>query len=112
MEEQKEQTQSIIDQLKEYVETRITLAKYKAIEQGTSAVAGIIVTLATIIIGLLAFLFASITLALYLGHVLGSNWQGFGIVTAFYLLIVIIILAAKTSFEKSIINGFIKKIFK
>ncbi|RCH55478.1 hypothetical protein DJ568_06180 [Mucilaginibacter hurinus] len=112
MEEQKETTQSVIDQLKEYVETRITLIKYKAIEQSTSAVASVIVLLVISIVGLITFIFLNLTLALYLAEVLGSYWQGFGIVTAFYLLIVIILLAAKPSIEKPIVNSFIKKIFK
>ncbi|RYZ97441.1 MAG: phage holin family protein [Sphingobacteriaceae bacterium] len=111
MEEEKQATQSIIDQLKEYVETRITLAKYKAIETGTSAAAGIILGVVLAIIGLFLILFASTTLAFYLGELLGSYWQGFGIVSAVYLLIVIILLVAKSSLEKSIINSFIKKIF-
>ncbi|RYD93495.1 MAG: phage holin family protein [Sphingobacteriales bacterium] len=112
MEETKETTQSIIDQLKEYVETRITLAKYKAVEKGTTFIADIIMILVVIIVAAVTFLFLSFTLALFLADVLHSYWQGFGIVAGFYLIIVFIILAAKTSLEKPIINGLIKKILK
>ncbi|RYG00558.1 MAG: hypothetical protein EOO07_35295 [Chitinophagaceae bacterium] len=112
MEDKKETTQSVIDQLKEYVETRITLAKYKAIEQGTSVVAGLAVSLVLVVLALFTLSFASLTLAWYLSDILASTWKGFGIVGGIYLLLVLIILIAKSSIEKSIINGFIKKIFK
>lgn len=114
MEEKKDttSTQPIIDQLKEYAETRFTLAKYKAIEKGSSIIASIIIDLIVVVIAAVTFLFASFTLALFLADVFASYWKGFGAVAALYLLIVIIILAAKGSFEKPIINGFIRKIFK
>jgi hypothetical protein len=105
-------TQSIIDQLKEYAETRVTLAKYKAIEKGSSLVASIIVDVIVIVIATVTFLFASVTLAMYLADVFASYWKGFGTVAGLYLIIVFIILAAKGAFEKPIINIFIKRIFK
>ncbi|RYY34807.1 MAG: hypothetical protein EOP46_12175 [Sphingobacteriaceae bacterium] len=114
MEDKKETTnaQPIIDQLKDYAETRFTLAKYKAIEKGTSIAASIIIDVIVVIIAAVTFLFASFTLALFLADVFHSYWKGFGTVAGFYLIIVFIMLAAKNSFEKPIINGFIKKIFK
>ncbi|GAA4335979.1 hypothetical protein GCM10023149_44330 [Mucilaginibacter gynuensis] len=112
MEANKDTTQPIIDQLKEYVETRIKLAKYKAIEKGSSIASSIIIDLIVVVIAMVTFLFASFTLALFLADVFHSYWKGFGTVAGFYLLLVIIILAAKRSFERPIMNGFIKKFFK
>ena len=112
MEDNKETTKSIIDQLEEYIETRITLAKYKAVEQGSSFIASLIIILIFAFIATFALVFASVTLSLYLADVLASNWKGFGIVAAIYLVLAFIMMAAKTSIEKPIINGFIKKIFK
>jgi hypothetical protein len=113
MEDKKAATaEPIIDQLKEYFETRVKLAKYKAVEKGSSFIASIIVDLIVILIAAVTFLFASFTLALYLADVFHSYWKGFGTVAGFYLIIVFIILMAKNTFEKPIINVFIRKIFK
>jgi hypothetical protein len=93
MEANKEPHPPIIDQLKEYAEIRLKLAKLRA-----SMV--------------LAFIFGSITLAYYLGDVLGATWRGFGCVALLYLIIALIIKFNKKSLERPIINGIIQKIFK
>jgi hypothetical protein len=107
-----EQTRPIIDQLKEYGETRFKLLKYEVIERGTSIVADIITDVVIILALVLTFLFASFTLALFLADVLHSNWQGFGCVALLYMLIAIIIMSAKRSFERPIINAMVRKFFK
>jgi len=102
----------ILDQIKEYAETRFKLSKYKAIEKGTSVIASIVTDVVIVVCGLLAFLFATFTLALFLGDVLGAAWKGFGIVALFYLAIVLVFAFAKASIEKPIVNLLISKIFK
>ena len=62
---------------------------------------------------MLAFLFASFTLALYLSDVLGSYARGFGCVAGIYLLLSIIVYLTKDKYiEKVLINVFIKKYFE
>jgi hypothetical protein len=112
MEAKNETQPPIIDQLREYAETRIKLAKYQAIEGGTSIAASIIADVVTIISMVLAFVFASFTLAFYLGGLFGANWIGFGCVAILYLIIALVIKANKKSLEKPIVNAFIQKIFK
>ena len=56
----------LIDQLKDYAETRIKLAKYQAIEGGTTIAASLIADVVTVLSMVLAFVFASCTLAFYL----------------------------------------------
>lgn len=112
MEDPKETPPPLFDQLKEYAETRIKLAKYQAIEGGTSVAASLIADVVTFISMLLAFIFASFTLAFYLGQVLQSDWAGFGCVSIIYLLIAIAIKANKGSLERPIVNTIIRKIFK
>ena len=102
----------IVDQIKDYAETRLKLLKLEVIEGGSSTLAGVLTTLVTVIIALLAFIFASVTLALYLGTLLGSAWAGFGCVTFLYLLIAIIIILNKKGFEKTLSNIFIQKLLK
>ena len=112
MEEQKEQQQqppSFIDQLKEYAETRIKLAKYQAVDSSASIIAGIVAQLVVIISLLLVFVFASLTLAFFLSDILESFWQGFGCTALIYLIIAIILNAKKPGIEKTIANMLIEK---
>jgi hypothetical protein len=110
-EEVKEKQPPIMEQLTEYAETRIKLTKYKVIEKSTSVAAGVVTDMAIVISLILTFMFASFTLALYLAEVLHSFWQGFGIVTLLYLFIGIIVMLARGSFKKPIVNALIRKIF-
>jgi uncharacterized protein YqhQ len=110
--EKEEQTRPIIDQLKEYAETRFKLLKYEVIERSTSIIADIITDVAIIVVLVLTFLFASFTLALFLADVLHSYWQGFGAVTIIYGVIALIIALAKRNFERPIINAMVRKFFK
>jgi len=112
MEANKEPHPPILDQIKEYAETRIKLAKYKAIEDSSTIIASLIADVVTIMSMVLAFVFASFTLAFYLADVFGSYWKGFGCVGIIYLVIAIIVKVNKKSLEKPIVNVFIKKLFK
>lgn len=102
----------IVDQLKEYAETRFKLLKYEAIEGGTSILASVITDAITAISMVLAFIFASFTLAYYLSDVLESFWEGFGCVALIYLIIAIVIKLNKERIEKPLVNLFIQKLFK
>ena len=104
--------QPIIDQLREYAETRIKLAKYQAIEGGTSIAASLIADVVVVMSMVLAFIFASFTLAYYLSDVLDSFWEGFGCVALIYLIIAVVIKLNKERIEKPLANLFIQKIFK
>jgi hypothetical protein len=102
----------IVDQLKEYAETRFKLLKYEAIEGGTSILASVITDVITAVSMVLAFIFASFTLAYYLSDVLQSFWEGFGCVALIYLIIAIIIKLNKERIEKPLANLFVQKLFK
>lgn len=100
-----------LDQLRDYVETRIKLSKYKVIEKSTSVIAGIVTDVIIVVCLVLTFLFASFTLALFLADVFHSYWKGFGAVALIYLIIAVVVMMAKDGFKKPIINTLIKKIF-
>ncbi|MBK0380220.1 phage holin family protein [Mucilaginibacter segetis] len=111
MEPQKESTRPIIDQLKEYVETRLKLLKYEGIDRSSAVIAGIVIDLSIIICLLLTFLFASLTLALFLSDCFGSYWQGFGSVSLIYLLIAFAVYLSRHVFKRPVINIIIRKLF-
>jgi hypothetical protein len=112
MEEKKDTPPPIIDQLKEYAETRLKLAKYEAIDRGTSIFASLITDVIVAISLILTFLFLSFSFAFYLSHLFGSYWQGFGCMALIYLIIAIIIILIKDKIQQPLVNLFIKKLFK
>ena len=111
MEETKEKLPPIAEQLREYIETRLKLAKLEAIDKGSSIIAGMVVDMIIAVSFLLTFLFLSFALAFFLSSVLKSYWAGFGCTAILYLLIGVILIYNRKKFEQPIINLFIKKFF-
>lgn len=113
MEENKEKDlEDIFLDAKEYIDTRIEYAKLSAVEKGSKIFADLITNAAVVVSFILAFLFASLTLALYLSEVLGSYAKGFGCTALIYLFISVIVYVTKDKYiEKVLVNMFIKKYF-
>ncbi|WP_316770344.1 phage holin family protein [Pedobacter frigiditerrae] len=113
MEEKKEKDlEDIFLDAKEYIDTRIEYTKLSAVEKGSKIFADLITSGAVVISFVLAFLFASFTLALYLSEVLGSYARGFGCVAGIYLLLSVIVYLTKDKYiEKVLVNLFIRKYF-
>ena len=113
MEDKKEKDlEDIFLDAKEYIDTRIEYTKLSAVEKGSKIFADLITSGAVVISFVLAFLFASFTLALYLSEVLGSYARGFGCVAGIYLLLSIIVYLTKEKYiEKVLVNLFIRKYF-
>ncbi|RZL33554.1 MAG: phage holin family protein [Pedobacter sp.] len=114
MEENKEKDiEDLYQDAKEYIDTRIEYTRLSLVEKGAKIIADLI-TNTTVVIGfVLAFLFASFTLALYLSDVLGSYTKGFGCVAGIYLLLSIIVFLTKDKYiEKVLVNLFIRKYFE
>ena len=109
-EDKKEQQPPIIDQIKQYAETRFKLAKYKAIDGSTSVIASIVTDLVVVLSLLILFLFASFTLGFYLSEILESFWQGFGCITLLYLIIVIVLKFQRQDIGKKVASALIEKI--
>jgi len=113
MENNKDEKPGITDQLRQYIETRVELARLQAIEKGTSFAAGLATELFVLGCAAITVLFFSITVALFLGSLLRSYWMGFGCVTLAYMMAVLIVSAYKKKYiEPRIIDFLIKKIFR
>jgi DMSO/TMAO reductase YedYZ heme-binding membrane subunit len=113
MEDKKEKDlEDLLSDAKVYVDARIEYIKLSAVEKGAKIFADLITNAAVIICFVLAFLFASFTLALYLSEVLGSYARGFGCVAGIYLLLSIIVYLIKDRYlERVLVNLFIRKYF-
>lgn len=111
MEEQKQTPPPIIDQLKEYAEIRIKLAKLEAIDRSSKFLSSLITDLIVAVSLILTFLFLSLALAFLLSSWFHSYGAGFGCMAGIYLLIAVVIIVSKDKIQGPLSNLFIKKFF-
>jgi uncharacterized protein (DUF58 family) len=57
-------------------------------------------------------LFVLVSAGIYLGELLGSLWMGFGIVAAFTLLVVFILLLVRKPIQRSFTNSIVRFLLK
>lgn len=113
MQENKEKNiEDIYHEAKAYLDTRMEYVRLSLVEKISKAVADVVTNVTVIICFVLAFLFGTVTLALFLSDVLGSFTRGFGCVALIYLALAIIVFLTKDKYiEKAIINLAIRKYF-
>lgn len=113
MEENKEKDlKDLFDDAKSYLDTRVEYTRLYLVEQVSKIFADLVTNAAVIICFILAFLFGTFTLALFLSDVLGSYARGFGCVALIYVLLALIVYYTKEKFiEKAIINFTIRNYF-
>lgn len=113
MQENKEKhLEDIISEAKSYLDTRAEYTRLYLVEKVSKVFADLVTSAAVISCFVLAFLFGTVTLALYLSEVLGTYTRGFGCVSLIYIALAIIVYLTKDKFiEKAIINFAIRKYF-
>jgi len=110
MEEKKVSTlfEEMRDDISKYITSTLELGKlevYEKISLGSSAITyGLMVAG----VALFALLFIFIALGLYLGELLQNTWAGFGIVAAFALLIMLLMLLTGKPFKQKVTNRVIR----
>lgn len=110
MEEKKVSTlfEEMRDDISNYITSTLELGKlevYEKISLGSSAITyGLMVAG----VALFALLFIFIALGLYLGELLQNTWAGFGIVAAFALLIMLLMLLTGKPFKQKVTNRVIR----
>lgn len=103
---------SISKELGSYIMTRLQLFKYQAVAKGAPIAADIVAGITVIFCYLLTFVFASLTLGLFLADFLGSGWAGFGALALVYILIAGFVIIFKKRVEHPVQSIFISKILK
>jgi len=113
MQENKEKNiEELLSDARSYLDARMEYVRLSLVEKVSRGVANVITSSVVVICFVLAFLFGTITLALFLSDVLGSFTKGFGCVSLIYLAIAIIVYLTKDRYiEKAIINRAIKTYF-
>ena len=102
--------EELVDSLKDYATTNFELVKLEAIER-SAVIGGSICTMVAIgLVGTFFLVFGSLCIGFYLSAQLGNYYVGFGLVAAFYLLMMIVLFVFSSSLiEKPIRNMLIKK---
>lgn len=113
MQENKEKgIEDLYDDARAYLDTKVEYTRLYLVEKLSKIFADIVTNLLVVICFVLAFLFATFTLALFLSDILGSYTQGFGCVAMLYVLLALIVYYTKDKYiEKAIINFTIKNYF-
>jgi len=110
---EKANIEDVVDNLKEYVNTRYELLTLKAGEKTANIGSQLILGLVLLFSFVLFVLFLSIGAGFYLAAVLGSAYAGFMLIAGFYLLLILILaLFRKGMILKPLRNKIIRELFK
>lgn len=113
MQENKEKgIEDLFEDAKSYIDTRVEYTRLYLVEKISKIFADLVTNAVVIICFILAFLFGTFTLALFLSDVLGSYARGFGCVAGIYVLLALVVYYTKEKYiEKAIINFTIRNYF-
>lgn len=107
----KQEAGELIDTVGDYVNTRLSIFKLKAIKSSSDILSSIVSYSILLVVGAICFLLLNIALGYYLGEVFGETYYGFLAVSGFYLLIILLLWALrKKLFKLPIANALIKKL--
>jgi hypothetical protein len=113
MEEQQVDIDNLLSDAGDYIETRTTLWKYKAIESLSDVSGELVSGLGMIVISSFVIIIFSIGIALLIGDWLGKSYYGFFIVGGTYTIIGLILYARRGQWLKEpFSNMLIRKILK
>lgn len=111
--EELKKIEDLLDHIRSYINTRVDEVKLALAERASAVIALIIARTVVHIFFLLCLLFASIAAAYALGPWLGATWRGFLLVAALYLLLGLVIWAAKERLIRiPVMNAIIQQLFQ
>lgn len=98
--------------IEQYVQDRLLLLKLKTVEKISKLVAVMFAVLVVAVLVFFIFLFLSIMAGYYFAELTNSMFLGFGIVSAFYIIILVTLIALRKSvLERMITNTVINILF-
>jgi hypothetical protein len=104
---------TLIDKSKDYLETKIELARLKTIDKSADVLSAVVVIVSMIFIGSLFIIMVSIGISLFLGRILGGYHYGFFIMGGFYAIVLLMIYIQREKWIKTpISNELINKMLK
>lgn len=113
MEDSQHDIETLLSDAGDYIETRTTLWKFKAIESLADVSGELVSGLGMIVIASFVIIIFSIGFALLIGDWLGRSCYGFFVIGGFYTLVALIMYARRSSLLKDrFSNMLIRKIIK
>ena len=109
--ESNSQVESLLERIKDYVETRIELLKLKAIDKSSGVISSIISLLVLVVFSVFFLILFSIGLALWVGDLLGKSYYGFFIVAFIYIIIGLVIFLQRKKWLKPPVENMMIKSF-
>jgi hypothetical protein len=104
--------EDLYEDAKRYLDTRVEYTRLYLVEKISKIFADVVTNAAVVICFILAFIFGTVTLALFLSDLLGSYTRGFGCVSLIYIFLALLVYFTKEKYiEKSIINFTIRNYF-
>jgi hypothetical protein len=109
-----EKIKGLTDQVKDYVQTRIEIAKLSAVKTGSKAASNAALYIVLAVIGFFFLMFISLGAAIAIGYAMDSWFGGFFIISGFYLMVGIICYAFRSRLivgpvSNAVINGILNK---
>lgn len=109
--EQPNVLESLFERTNDYLETRIELAKLKAVRKSSEVVSSVVSKILLGVVFCFFLMVLNIGLGLWIGELLGKAWLGFFALAGFYLIVGLIIYAGREKLLKMpVANSIIKKI--
>lgn len=113
MSEEFKNLESLIDQLKSYVSTRVAQVKLSAAEKASGLAASVVAMLLAALVFFLFLTLVSVAAALLIGQWLGSLWLGFLLVAGVVLVIMLLIWVMRERLLRlPIMNSMIESLFE
>jgi uncharacterized membrane protein len=110
MENIKEEFEDLLNQSKEYLDTRLELLKLQSVGKLSDVVSSVLSRMVVVLIAAMFIVLISIALSLLIGDMLGKTYYGFFIISGFYAVIGLICAIFRHQlFKKPIGNLMIKK---
>jgi hypothetical protein len=98
--------------IEEYIQDRLLLFKLTTVDKLSRIIAGMFTWLLMVVFGFFILLFLSIMAGYYFAYLTDSLYWGFGIVAAFYIILLIVLIKfGKEPLQKFITNTIIEVVF-
>jgi Fe2+ transport system protein B len=112
MEKTFDRVEELADTIKEYVNSRIESVKLSVAEKSSAVIANVVAGIIVALVFFFFIIFASIALSFGLGEWIGKTWAGFLIVAGLYLLLGIVVWAARGKIIRlPLMNAIIQQLF-
>ena len=111
MENQTTSVESLLEKIRNYVETRLDLLKLKAIDKSAGVLSAFVSMLIIILILFICIILLNVGLALLIGECLGKAWYGFFIMAGVNALAGLVLYLARNKWVKTpMSNSLIKNL--